>query len=126
MTILFQIIAAVAIVLSGFLLFRGSGARHQAVRRLLMAAFVVAAAASVFVPQLWTGVANFLGIGRGADLLLYFMVLIFVVFVATTYRRFRQFELQHSELARQMALLKARQDGEGGSPAGEDRPRETP
>src|SRR5690554_5379173 len=104
MTILFQIIAAVAIVLSGFLLFRGSGARHQAVRRLLMAAFVVAAAASVFVPQLWTGVANFLGIGRGADLLLYFMVLIFVVFVATTYRRFRQLELQHSELARQMAL----------------------
>jgi len=107
MTIVFQIIAAIAIVVAGFFLFRGSGARHQALRRLLMLVFIVAAASSVFFPQVWTWAANLFGIGRGADLLLYFLVLIFVGFVATTYRRFRQIELQQTELARQLALLNA-------------------
>src|SRR5690554_606437 len=107
MTIVFQIIAVIAIGVAAFFLFRGGGARHQAIRRVVMLAFIVAAASSVFFPQAWTWVANLVGIGRGADLLLYLLVLIFVGFVATTYRRFRQIEAEVTRLSRKLALMGA-------------------
>jgi len=49
--------------------------------------------------------ATRVGVGHGTDLLLYFLVLIFVCFVATTYHRFRQIEGDVTHLARQFALL---------------------
>jgi hypothetical protein len=107
MTIVFQIIAVVSIALASFFIFRGGGARRQALRRIVMLLFIIAAASSVFFPQAWTWVANLVGIGRGADLLLYLLVLIFVGFVATTYRRFRQLESQQTQLARKIALLES-------------------
>lgn len=113
MTIVFQILAVVAIALAAVFMLRGGGARHQAIRRLLMLLFIVAAASSVFFPQLWTWAAHLVGIGRGADLLLYFLVLTFLGFVATTYRRFRHLESDVTELSRRMALLTVeRPDGD--------------
>ena len=107
MTIVFQVCAVIAIVGAGVFLLRG-GARQQALRRVLMFLFVLAAASSVFFPQAWTWVANLLGKGRGADLLLYLLVLFFIGLVATTYRRFRQLETSLTTVARELALLKAR------------------
>ena len=109
MTIVFQIIAVVAMATAAFFMFRGGGARHQAIRRVFMLLFMVAAASSVFFPLAWTWVANLFGIGRGADLLLYLLVLFFVGFVATTYRRFREIESQLTSLAREIALLPAQE-----------------
>lgn len=108
MTIAFQILAVLIIGIAGLLLVRGSGQGHQALRRLAMAVFIAAAATSVFFPKSWTWVANRLGIGRGTDLLLYLLVLVFIGFVATTYRRFRQLEAQLTSLSRQVALGNAR------------------
>jgi hypothetical protein len=107
MTIIFQILAVVTIVLAAAFMLRGGGARHQAVRRILMLVFIVAAASSVFFPQIWTYLAKLVGVGRGADLLLYFMVLTFLGFVASTYRRFRHLESDVTELARQLALTQS-------------------
>jgi hypothetical protein len=109
MTIVFQILAIVVIVAAAFFMLRGGGDRHQAIRRILMLLFIVAAASSVLVPQLWTLAAHAVGVGRGADLLLYLTVLIFIGFVATTYRRFRQLEREVTQLARKLALLDARE-----------------
>jgi hypothetical protein len=106
MTIVLQIIAVVIIALAGFFLLRNGGARQQALRRIVMLIFVLVAAFSVFFPQVWTWVANLLGIGRGADLLLYLLVLIFIGFVANTYRRFRQLENSLTTVSRELALLK--------------------
>lgn len=104
MTIIIQVLAVLVIAIAAFFMFRGGGARHQAIRRVFMLLFIAAAASSVFFPQIWTYAANLVGVGRGTDLLLYFLVLIFIGFVATTYRRFRQIESQLTELARQLAL----------------------
>src|SRR5690554_612198 len=109
MLIVFQILAVIAIAVAAFFMLRGGGARHQAIRRIFMLAFIVAAASSVFFPQIWTWVASFFGVARGADLLLYFLVLTFLGFVASTYRRFRTLEQDVTELARQLALLEAPQ-----------------
>jgi hypothetical protein len=109
MTLLFQILAVVIIAIAAFFLFRGGGARHQALRRIFMLLFIAGAASSVFFPQIWTWMANLVGVGRGTDLLLYFLVLIFIGFVATTYRRFRQIDKEITKLARQLALLDSTQ-----------------
>jgi hypothetical protein len=106
MTLLLQILAVLSIVVAAFFMLRGGGARHQAIRRIFMMMFVIAAASSVFFPQIWTYAARLVGIGRGADLLLYFMVLTFLGFVSSTYRRFRQLETNLTDLAREVALIR--------------------
>lgn len=104
MTVVFQILAAIVIVIAAFFMLRSGGARHQAMRRILLFLFIVAAGSSVFFPQAWTWMANLVGIGRGADLLLYITVLTFLGFIASTYRWFRRMEREITELARQVAL----------------------
>ena len=104
MTLVFQITIVVVIVLLALLVFRGQGDRHLAMRRIFLLLFIVAAASSVFFPQIWTFAANLLGIGRGTDLIVYLLVLFFLGFVATTYRRFRQMEINMTEIARKVAL----------------------
>jgi hypothetical protein len=105
--LVFQIAAVVAVIAIAFFILRGGGARHQAVRRILLVLFVVGAGISVFFPQVLTTLANLVGIGRGTDLLLYIMVIAFLGFAATTYRRARQLENNITELSRQIALLGA-------------------
>ena len=107
MMIIFQVVAVVAIVIAAFFMLRGGGARHQAIQRIFLLMFIVAAGSSVFFPQVWTFAARLLGVGRGADLLLYITVLAFLGFVATTYRRFRRIEKDMTELSRKVALLTA-------------------
>jgi hypothetical protein len=111
MTIVFQILALVVIAVAAFFLFRGRGARHLAIRRILLLAFIAAAASSVFFPQIWTWAAHFVGVGRGTDLLLYFLVLVFIGSVANTYRHFRQIEKDITHLSRQLALLSVTEPG---------------
>ncbi|WP_111718529.1 DUF2304 domain-containing protein [Homoserinimonas sp. OAct 916] len=120
MLIVFQLLAVLAIAVAAFFMLRGGGARHQAIRRILMMVFIIAAASSVFLPQIWTKLANLFGVARGADLLLYFLVLTFLGFVATSYRRFRALEGQVTELARRIAIDRAGGPTDvpsGGSPA---------
>ena len=113
MTLVFQIIAIAVVLIAAILLVRGSGAKHQAMRRILMVVFLLAVASSVFFPQAWTWVANLVGIGRGADLLLYLSVFALIVVAVTTYRRFRQTERDITTLARAFALAQARPPEEG-------------
>jgi small membrane protein len=107
MTIVFQVLAIAAIIVAALFMLRGGGARHQAIRRVFLLLFIVAAGSSVFFPQVWTFAASLLGVGRGADLLLYITVLTFLGFIATTYRKFRAIEKDVTELARQLALVTA-------------------
>lgn len=107
MTIVFQILAVLVILVAGYFMLRGGGARHQAMQRIMLVGFMVAAASSVFFPQIWTYVARLVGVGRGTDLLLYITVLAFLGFIATTYRRFRRSENDVTDLARKVALLSA-------------------
>jgi hypothetical protein len=122
MTFVFQLVAVLVIALAAIFMLRGGGARHQAIRRILMLVFIVAAASSVFFPQLWTWAANAVGVGRGADLLLYFLVLTFLSFVASTYRRFRRLQEDVTELSRQMALLRAELPNEQARPPQNEQP----
>lgn len=105
MQIVVQIALVLAVIVVSLTLMRGgSNARHLAIRRIMLVLFALIAASSIFFPQLLTHVARFFGIGRGTDLVLYGLVVSFLVYMATTYQRFRQMETTLTRLSRRVAI----------------------
>ncbi|EEH63780.1 hypothetical protein HMPREF0044_0799 [Gleimia coleocanis DSM 15436] len=79
-------------------------ASHLAIRRLGMLFFIGVAAVTAVFPQIVTYVAQYLGIGRGADLLLYGLTIAFFSSLATAYRKDSATERKLTKLARTIAL----------------------
>ncbi|GAB2510903.1 DUF2304 domain-containing protein [Paramicrobacterium agarici] len=105
---LIQIILVVGVIAVGIFFTRPTGSdSHLALRRLFLGFFVVIAILSIIFPTWLTWFANLIGVGRGADLLLYALVLAFLIFVSTTYRRNVQINRRITQLARQITLAKA-------------------
>ncbi len=108
-----QIVLIVAVVAIGAFFMRRTGAdSHLAIRRLLFGAFVLVAIVSILFPQWLTWAANLVGVGRGTDLLLYALVLMFLVFVYTQSRRNAAQQRRLTLLARKLALLQASRPSE--------------
>lgn len=106
-----QILLIAAVILLGAIVMRRTGAdSHLAIRRLLMMLFVLAAVLSILFPQWLTWVAGLIGVGRGTDLLLYGLVVMFLAFVYTQYRRNLALQRQLTLLSRALALLEARDE----------------
>lgn len=113
---LIQILLIAVILALTVLLFRRPGSdSHLALRRLVFAVFALVAVLSVLFPQWLSWVARLVGVGRGTDLLLYGLVVIFFVFVYTQYRRNVALQRQVTILARKVALLEARTDDDAES-----------
>lgn len=69
--------------------------------------FVVAAVYAILRPDDTTVVANWLGVDRGADLIGYVLIVVFVFTTMSTYLRFKELELKYARLARAVALQNA-------------------
>lgn len=105
---LIKVLLIIGIVIVTVLLTRSTtGARHQAIRRLLLIGFVGFAVVAILFPGTLTQIAGFVGVGRGADLLLYVLTITFLGFVAASYRRMRLMEQRVTTLAREAALREA-------------------
>lgn len=103
-----QILLIAAIVVLAVFMMRRTGAdSHLAIRRLLMVLFVIAAVLSVLFPQWLTWLAQLVGVGRGADLVMYALIVVFLAFVYTQYRRNNALQRQLTLLSRRIALLDA-------------------
>jgi hypothetical protein len=89
------------------LLHRRAAARTRAWKRLILLALVAVAIVSILRPELTTRVANFLGVGRGTDLLLYVLTAVFLYVVVGFYLKFKDVERQVTVLARRHALDEA-------------------
>ena len=62
---------------------------------------------SILFPDVWTEIAQKVGVGRGTDLVLYAPFVAFLSFTVTTYLRFRDLETNYTRLARKIALSDA-------------------
>ena len=102
-----RIALIVLVALTAVMLLRGQGAKHQAVRRLGLVAFALLAIAAIIFPDALTTVANWIGVGRGADLLLYVLVVVFFSYVATRHFHDRRQSRQITILARELTLARA-------------------
>ena len=61
----------------------------------------------ILVPQATTFIANQLGVGRGADLLIYLSATVFVFMFVLAYSRIGKLERAQTELARFIAIANA-------------------
>ncbi len=90
-----------------FILWPGRGARRLALRRLGTILVVLVAIGAIIFPQALAAVASWLGVGRGADLLLYGLVIVFAGWAFMSRVERRQMEAQITSLARAQALAGA-------------------
>jgi len=105
--LLVQLVLIGATLAVSWRLLASYGQRAQALRRIGLLVFAAFAVWSILDPQIWNRLADLLGVGRGADLILYGLVIAFFSFVATTFRRFRTQEIRYTRLARRIALDEA-------------------
>jgi hypothetical protein len=106
MLIKILLLLAAAVLLLGFVRWQ-HGVRLQAGKRLGFFAFLAVNVWAVLRPDDLTIVAQQLGVGRGADLVLYGLFVAFVFVVLHFYLRFRDLGERFTELARAMALREA-------------------
>lgn len=100
------LLGAVVVLLALFV--RGSHTvKVQAVKRLAFLAFLLMSCDAVLRPQDTSWLAHKVGVGRGADLLLYITVVVFAFNSANTHMRFRNLEQRFTDLVRSMAIRDA-------------------
>ena len=98
-----------SVMVAALLLFvrRWYGVKMQAGKRLAFFAFIAVNAWAIVRPDDVTWVANQLGVGRGADLVLYLLVGGFVLAMLNTYLRFREMDRRFTQLSRALAIREA-------------------
>lgn len=105
----FQFILIVGVIAVALLVMRMlPGERSLALKRLFALFFLVAAILAILFPSALTVVANFFGIGRGTDLLLYGFIVVGLLFGAAIIRAKARSDARVTELARSVALMEAR------------------
>jgi small membrane protein len=101
------------ILIAGFayLLFRfltdPNSLQMRAWKKILGVLFVGLAIVVVIFPQTSNDLAHDVGVGRGADLLLYLLTLAFVFVTINHYMKDKQEQKRFVELARKVAILEA-------------------
>jgi hypothetical protein len=83
--------------------------RSQVAQRLLLSSFFAAAAFLVAVPDAANAIAHKLGVGHGADLLLYFALTTGAYGFLLLYQRMRKLDQRVTEQIRFLALRDAKQ-----------------
>lgn len=109
------LVTAIAVVVVSFLRNRNA-MRFQAGKKLLFGLFVVGCLVAVVNPDGLTSVAHLVGVGRGADLILYGLVIAFVFVSLNTYLKFRDYEARLTRLARRLAIAESRAQHRDGQP----------
>ena len=103
-----KVLLVVGLVLFVALELRGRGsAGHLAMRRIVAVLILLLGVTGVFFPDLVTQIAHSVGVGRGADLVLYALVIAFLFSTLGLYQRLRKLEDRYVELSRRVAIDEA-------------------
>ncbi|MDD7687704.1 MAG: DUF2304 domain-containing protein [Actinomycetaceae bacterium] len=101
------ILIAAVLVIAYFLVRSTANAKNVALRRLLLLFFVIVAVVSIIFPSVTTKVANFVGVGRGVDLLLYLLIIAFLSYAVVSYRRMNILEWKLADMARELTIARS-------------------
>ena len=100
-----QVLLSAGIVVIGFYSYRKLKSSY--LDALLIFLFMGAALVFVFLPDLSTRVAKFLGVGRGADLIFYLSILFFAFLIMKLYARTRRLEQMLTRFIRDESIKNA-------------------
>lgn len=84
--------------------------RVRAYKKIALLLFVALMIIFVLYPELLNSIANKVGVGRGADLLLYLFFIAFVIFTINVYMKFKELQDKIHRLSRAIALIEAKND----------------
>ncbi len=87
--------------------------RKTALTRLFVVLFFGSATVLIIWPGLTSRCANFIGIGRGADLIFYLTTLFLTSVCFNFYLRFRAIEATQTRIVRQLAIAHPVQESDG-------------
>jgi hypothetical protein len=102
---LIQVILVIAVII--LLLLYLKLFRNTLLQRILFVFVFVAGIVAVIFPELTNRIANFVGVGRGADLLLYLMVIIFYFAFIVLYRKLNKIQDRQTEIIREISIQNA-------------------
>src|SRR5579859_3217299 len=103
-----QVVLLAGVVLLLFVFIRNSHTvRAQALKRIAFILFLLVTCDAVLRPNDTNWAAHKLGVGRGADLVLYLLVVAFAFFALNTFLRFRNLERRFTDLVRAVAISDA-------------------
>lgn len=106
-----QWLLVIAFIFVGFYLLKARrSANQQAIRRLFIVVALVAGLLAVLFPHYTNVLAGLVGVGRGADLLLYAFVVFGLFYAVYQYRRQLWQEKVNTDLARALTLTQAKLD----------------
>jgi len=115
--IIIQIVLILAVILLLLFFLRHHGKSKTAASvKIGFSLFMIFGVLAVLFPDEVTTVANWLGVGRGTDLLLYGMVVAFGFATINTYLRFKELELRYAKLVRAVAIQNSEQPQEQKEP----------
>ena len=89
-----------------FLASHGSS-RSNAAKKIMLLGFVLLADVAVLFPDLLTSAAHLLGVGRGADLLLYGLTVVVIFQLFNNYAKDKKTKALIVQLARRIAIIEA-------------------
>lgn len=98
------LLIVLVLVLSIYMFKANLGAKQTAWRRLGILAFAIVAVVVVIFPEITTKVAQFLGVGRGTDLLLYGLVVVVLYNMLMQAKQRNAAERRLTKLAREVAI----------------------
>ena len=78
--------------------------KSQLISKILFSILFVTGIIAVIFPEMTNVVANYVGVGRGADLLLYITVIIFYTSLTFIYSRFKKIENRQTEIIRLLTI----------------------
>ncbi len=87
-----------------FALIRSSGVRGRAWALILLAVLSALGVLAILVPEWTTLAANAVGVGRGADLLIYLLITTLAFVILMMYTRIRLLQGQVTRLARAISI----------------------
>jgi hypothetical protein len=101
-----KLILVFALIALGLYVVRRMGSVHiMAWKRIAFAGFILFGIVSVVHPAIIDTFAKKIGIGRGADLLLYTLVVTFLFVTINFYLKFRKLELRQGKIISNVALV---------------------
>ena len=92
-----------------YLMFVANSANIRAWRKIAIFLLGAFAIFSILFPEITTNAADWLGVGRGADLLFYLTTVAVIYLGLHSYIRYRQIENRMVILVRKLALIEANQ-----------------
>ena len=105
---LIKILLIVLVLAISLYLFKANlGAKQTAWRRLGILGFALAAVIAVIFPEITTRIARFVGVGRGADLLLYLLVVLVLYNMLVQAKQRNAAERRLTKVAREVAINQA-------------------